>query len=138
MDNEIQFIRDSSYIFDGVAIVLGAIALIGGFAQLASGRLPYPDLLTRLRRRLPATADDVRLEGLVIVLRATAVVVFGSGVFMWHLLLGQRPDQTLQVVFWIAYLTVFSTGGLLIEVGRRAGKNRHYSRREPTSQRRTT
>ena len=34
------FIHDSSYIFDSVVIVLGALALIAGLTQLWSGRLP--------------------------------------------------------------------------------------------------
>ncbi len=102
----IAFIHDSAYIGDGIVIVLGALSLVAGVVQLALGRLRYPNALGRLRRQLPATSGDVRLEGLVIALRATTIIVLGFGIFMWHLLLGQRPDQTLLVIFWIASVTV--------------------------------
>jgi hypothetical protein len=138
VDKGIQFIHDSAYTFDAIVIVLGAIGVLAGFRQLASGRLPYPAVLARLRRHLPASAEDAKLEGLVIVLRATAVVMLGFGIFTWHLVFGQRPDQTLLVVFWIANVTVFLIGGVLTEVGRRAGNKRQNTRREPSSERRTT
>src|ERR1700724_2231988 len=127
MDTGLQFIHDTGYTFDAIVIVLGVIGALAGFRQLSSGRLPYPALLTRARRNLPASVEDIKLEGPVIVLRATALVILGLGIFMWHLLLGQRPDRTLQVVFWIADLTVFLIGGVLIEVGRRVGKSRQYA-----------
>src|ERR1700730_13914247 len=121
-----MFIRDSSYIGDGILIILGAIGLVTGVAQLASGRLPYPRALAQLRRRLPETAQDVRIEGLVIALRATALLVLFFGIFMWHLLIGQPPDQTLQVIFWLVYVTVTVTAVSLGLAAQTIGKGRRY------------
>jgi hypothetical protein len=123
---DLTFIRDSSYIGDGTLIALGAIALVTGVAQLASGRLPYPRALAQLRRRLPETAQDVRVEGLVIALRAAALLVLFFGIFMWHLLIGQRPDQTLQVTFWVVNVTVTVTALSLGLASQTIGKGRRY------------
>ena len=133
-----DFIRDSAYIFDAIVIVLGALGVIGGITQLSFGRLPYPVALARLRRQLPATAEDVKLEGLVVVLLACATVVLGFGLLMWHLLLGQRPDQTLEVVYGIATVTVSITGVALALTARIVGKKRPYLRRQLNGERRTT
>lgn len=130
------FIHDSAYIFDGVVIVFGALAVIAGLTQLSSGRLPYPDALARRRRQLLASAEDVRLEGLVVLLTATAVVVLGFGMLMWHLLLGQRPDRTLQVIYWIAASTVALTGVALVLAARAVGKKRRYIPRRSSAERR--
>jgi hypothetical protein len=134
----LDFIRDSAYVFDAIVIVLGAIGVIGGVTQLSFGRLPYPAILARLRRQLPATAEDVKLEGLVVVLLACATVVLGFGLLMWHLLLGQRPDQTLEVVYGIATVTVSITGVALVLTARIVGKKRQYLRRQLNGERRTT
>ncbi|MEA2636111.1 MAG: hypothetical protein QOH92_2878 [Chloroflexota bacterium] len=123
---DLTFIRDSSYIGDGILIALGAIGVVTGVAQLASGRLPYPKALARLRRQLPETAEDVRVEGLVIALRATALLLLFFGIFMWHLLIGQRPDQTLQVIFWVADVTVAVTAVSLGLTAQTVAKRRRY------------
>ncbi len=64
------------------------------------------------------------------MLLAAAIVVLGFGLLMWHLLLGQRPDQTLQVIYWIAAAAVAVMGGTLVLSARTTGKKLGYVRRQ--------
>lgn len=131
--DDIAFIRNSAYIADGIWILLAGLSVIGGLAQLSTGRLPYPPAIARLRRHLPATDDDFRLEGLVVLLRSTALGFIGIYTFMLHLLVGQRPNETLVVIFWIATTAVLITAAALGRAAQVAGRKRRYIPGRPTA-----
>jgi hypothetical protein len=102
-----MFLRSLTFVLDGIALVLGVVGVLGGASQAIFER--PPQIGRRLRKRIPATPHDARLEGIAAMLIGGAVVLLGLGVLINALLVGEPFDRLLAVLYPIAAIAIFVT-----------------------------
>ena len=101
--------RSLTFVFDAIVLVLGAAGVLGGAYQAIYER-PLLKSASRFRKRLPATPNDARLEGIATMLISGAVILLGLGVLINAVLIGQHFDRLLKVVYPIAGIALLVTG----------------------------
>jgi uncharacterized membrane protein len=101
-------LRSLTLVLDAMALVLGVAGVLGGAYQAIFER-PLLKSVDRLRKKIPATPQDVRLEAMAGMLMSGAVVLLGLGVLISALLSGQPFDRLLVVVYPIAAIALFAT-----------------------------
>jgi hypothetical protein len=82
--------------------LVGLVAMTTGLFSLLSGRDHWPHVLRRLRRRIPASEEDQRRNGLSLALNGAAVLIVVMGTSINDFSIGDHsigePLNTLRFV----------------------------------------
>jgi hypothetical protein len=100
-------------VWTGVVVgVVGLAAMTAGVFSVVSGRDHWPHILRRLRRRVPASEEDQRRNGMSLALNAAAMIIVVMGTSIGNFTIGDRtigePLATLRFV-----LTLIGLAGAL-------------------------
>jgi hypothetical protein len=82
--------------------LVGLAAITAGLFSVLTGRDHWPRVLARSRRRIPATQDDQRRNGMSLALNAAAVLITVMGISISNFSIGDHtigePLSTLRFV----------------------------------------
>jgi hypothetical protein len=67
-----------------VAGLVGVASVSSGLYSVMTGRDHWPGLLRRLRRRIPASVEDQRRNGMALLLNGTAVMIIIMGISIYN------------------------------------------------------
>jgi hypothetical protein len=88
-----------------VSVLAGLIGVVGvsvGLFSVVTGRDHWPNLLRRLRRRIPASAEDQRRNGMALLLNGAAALIIVMGISIDNFSVHDRtmgePLNTLRFV----------------------------------------
>jgi hypothetical protein len=91
-----------------VAATLGLVSVLLGVFSALTGKDHWPKAMWRLRRRMPASEEDRRMQGIALMLNGAAMLIILMGVSMTALSAEGRVGEPLNTLRFV--LTLIGLG----------------------------